>query len=155
MSALVVGATPHRRSVLVLIALLLTVAISVNKGRAADGRDFAGFYEVSDVTSNADGTVSLTLAVSVFNYSGAEVVNGTISLDDPVRGGVSYGTYGTRTSFGENEHVVLTQQFVIPADEYRRWMEGGRPALYVVHRHPEADERRSPVELVPGAAGEE
>jgi hypothetical protein len=35
--------------------------------RGEDGRDFAGFYDVTDVVE-AGGQVSLTLTVQVFNY---------------------------------------------------------------------------------------
>jgi hypothetical protein len=66
-----------RRSIFSLLRIMAMVAglvllAPINPGRATDGRDFAGFYEVSNVTDLGD-TVRVTLTVRVRNYSDADV----------------------------------------------------------------------------------
>ena len=48
---------------------------------ASGGRDFAGFYELSNVVEDVD-FVSFTFTTRVFNYSGQDVADAIVLLED-------------------------------------------------------------------------
>ena len=68
------------RNVRIPVALALCLALAtVGYLGAKDGRDFAGFYDISDVTDLGE-EVKLTLTVRVFNYSGTDVFGAKITF---------------------------------------------------------------------------
>jgi hypothetical protein len=147
------------RSILSLLRILALVAglvllAPINPGQATDGRDFAGFYEVSNVADLGD-TVRLTLTVRVYNYSDADVNNATVTLQDSAAATSDYGTYPSPVSIADRESIKLSADFTISREEYDRWQEGRAPFLWIAYQGGEGTIVRHNVELIRGFVDEE
>ena len=107
----------------VLLQLFAAAPVS-----AKDGRDFAGFYKVLQVTDQVD-EVQVKLSLQVFNYSSANVTEATIalqsSLPNPSFDGVALNV---------NEHKIvppLVGTFKVSESDYAAWMKGTRPPFVI------------------------
>jgi hypothetical protein len=116
-------------------ALLLALSVFAN---AKDGRDFAGFYHVSNVVEQGDQML-VTLSVQVFNHSDADVKQAVLTLH----------AHPLPTPIGEFQPVKLwknhgelrrSQQFLVSRQAYERWGRGAQPELMVVY-HDEQGQR--------------
>lgn len=140
------------RSTAGLVLLLGLFFTSPTPGTAADGRDFAGTYELSNVTDQGDAML-LTFTARVFNYSDADV-SGTVVLEHsgPIPGQPYWSLPGT--SIANRGSVRLSCSVTIPRAEYEGWRQGRRPNLHVDTTDADGHTIRRPVELSPGAVGE-
>ncbi len=102
--------SPHRALTLLCLLLLGAGLLS-----AEDVRDFAGLYMIGEITDLGD-QVRVSLTVRVTNYSGADVVAATITLEDSLLPGQSCGTF---------------LRLVIPRREYDQWQSGPTPQLRI------------------------
>ena len=129
------------------------ILLAVSTAAAKDGRDFAGFYEVSDVVEFVE-EFQVTLTVRVFNYSGTEVNDATIMLEDSFLPGEPYGSFITPVYFQDRESVRLSDRFTIPRREYEGWQKGRTPSLTIDYMDADGNTVRRPIELVPMLLGE-
>ena len=134
----------------ILVCLIL---LALGTVAAKDGRDFAGFYQVSEVVEFVE-EFQVTLTVRVFNYSGAEVNDATIMLEDSFLPGEPYGSFITPVYFQDRESVRLSDRFTIPRREYEGWQEGRTPRLTIEFMDANGNTIRRPIELVPMLLGE-
>jgi hypothetical protein len=111
----------------VLLTALLLIPIA---GVAKDGRDFAGYYSLTDVTEQSS-EVKLTLTVQVFNYSDADIKQASLVLHQSGPGMIVDGAFPAVKVFHNQADVRLSQEFTVPRDEYRRWQNGVVPRLMV------------------------
>jgi hypothetical protein len=108
--------------------LLLTTVIAVAK----DGRDFAGFYNLSQTEIEGDH-VRLTLNLQVHNFGDADVRNAVISL----RQRTGFDLVGKSKPIGLlrlHGYVNVSQQFTVSRREYESWNQGGEPELSIIYR---------------------
>ena len=112
----------------VVVALGFVLAIGAS---AKNGRDFAGFYNVSNVVDQGN-QVAFTLRVQVFNHSDADVKQAVLTLRESPGG--ELGAFQPVKLWRNHGEVRLTQQFVVPKHEFERWHKGSQPALMVVYR---------------------
>jgi len=131
---------PALRRVLFLVVLLAAVLVL-----AENGRDFAGWYDMRNVTDLGD-QVQVTITLRVFNFSGADVTDATITLWDSVQPGVAYGSFPL-VSIAYRDNARLTANFTVPKSEYDSWQQGGRPNLQVNFNDPAANPVQRSVEL--------
>ncbi len=117
----------HNRVALGLAVILLTTLSALAK----DGRDFSGYYSLTDVTEQSNA-VKLTLTVQVFNYSDADIKEASLLLRETGPGMAVEGAFPALKVFHDHTDVRLSQQFTVPREEYRRWQNGMVPRL-VVH----------------------
>jgi len=117
------------------------------------GPDFAGFYEVSNPT-DVDVDIRIRLATRVFNLSGADVVNATLTLQDTILPGKDYGSF-QNVLIRDRENVVLSADFIITRREYERWQAGGSPSLRIEYRDAAGNAVRKRVELIQMPVGAE
>jgi hypothetical protein len=110
-----------------LMAILLAVSIAPGV-RADDGRDFAGFYELTDVVDRGVD-VSLTLTVRIFNYSGGDVTSARVIVDDSLLPGRDYGSFPP-IDLGYLASGRIAGSFVVSGLEYQSW-DGSAPRLSV------------------------
>jgi len=116
----------HSQAVLLVSLVLLLTAISAP---AKNGRDFAGFYNISNAVEQGDQMV-VTLRVQVHNNSDADVKQAVLTLRQPGAGVL--GTFQPVKLWRNHGEVRLTQQFVVPKHEFESWHRGSQPALMVV-----------------------
>ena len=133
--------------VLVTAVLLLPIA-----GLAKEGRDFAGFYNVSNVVEQGDQMV-FTLQVNLFNHSDADLKQAVVTLraSHPAAALAQFQPVKLWRNHGE---VKLSQQVVIPRHEFELWKKGTQPALFVVYHDANGQrwERFAQVSNRPGPA---
>ncbi len=137
-----------------LLGALIVALMWVSPGHAVDGRDFAGFYDVTNPIDLGNGTEQVTLAVQVFNYSGVDVSNATITLRDTVDLGTDFGSYTGPISILQDNAVVLSGNFNISQDEYARWQNGGAPSLRIDYQDASGNPVRRQVEQTAGPVGQ-
>lgn len=113
----------------------------------ANGREFSGFYRVSDVSVSGD-TASLTLTLRLFNHSGADVSNAAVVLHDVFIPTRNYGTISNVNV--PAEHVVqFSGTFQVPQREYQSWQQGRRPFLMIEYTDAAGNKVRRPIEVAP------
>ncbi len=135
----------------IVVCLLLCAALT---SLATDGRDFAGFYDVSNVTDLGD-TVRVTLTVRVLNYSDADVSGATVTLQDSFLIDTDYGTFPGTISIPDRDSVRISANFTVSRAEYDSWQSGGTPRLRVDYQNNSGNAVRRTIELAEGLAGEE
>ena len=136
-----------------ITAYLLVLLLAAVPTHAANGRDFAGFYEIENVTEQGP-TVRLTFSVRLFNYSGAKVSGATLTLRDrllPPQGSGSFPSL----SFGDRESVRVSAEVTISRFEYERWRRGGVPNLLIEFRDAQGNLVRRRAELTQRPVGKE
>jgi hypothetical protein len=115
---------------LVLAALTLLLAAPPSQ---AQRRDFTGSYTISHVRPEADN-VTLTLTLTVHNYSGADLRNAGVVLATPnhaIPGAqpTPIAAFPLIKDFPFHTDITLRQTITIPATEYARWNTGESPNL--------------------------
>jgi hypothetical protein len=123
---------------------------------AEHGRNFAGEFQVRKVVD--EGSVfHFDLHVQVFNFSGADVKDATLTLADRRPGAnpdaIDYQGSFREVSIAYRKSIVLDGSFTVPVREYHAWQHGAAPYLAVTYRDEAGNERRSPVELKPAIGG--
>ena len=126
---------------------------------ANDARNFAGFYTITQVAKQGE-KVEMRLSLHVFNYTGADVKNATISLksslphpDDPhdreALWEKAQPTFRGVTLHLDERKVVapLEGTFTVPAREYEQWMKGARPNFVIEFQDAAGKKQRQSVEL--------
>jgi hypothetical protein len=133
-----------------LCTVLLAMHVPV---RASGGRDFAGFYELTNVTTIGD-EARVTFSARVFNYSDTDVVGATVILRGP---GAPEGTYAAfhGVTFSDKESVLLRQDITIPQRQYEQWRKGEIPMLLVEFQDLTGASQSKLVELINQRVGEE
>jgi hypothetical protein len=115
---------------LIFVSLMIGVIAAV-PAFAKNGRDFAGFYSVSNVAEQGD-QMAITLRVQVFNNSDADVKQAVLTLRQNPGGPL--GTFQPVKLWRNHGEVRLTQQFVVSKPEFESWHKGAQPAVLVVTR---------------------
>lgn len=130
---------------ILLIALIIlgtnTMAWSEN------GRDFAGFYSVTEIT-NLGEEVQIAFEVEIMNYSGDDITDGNVVLAQTFPMEEPYTTF-RYVSIPYRQGVTLKESIVIlPRVEYDQWVKGAVPHVYIEDVTEQGNLRRTPVELL-------
>ena len=144
------GTAPHFAAGL---AIVLAALVVCGLAAAGDGRDFAGSYALSDVT-DLGPEMRLTLTLRVHNFSGADVPDATITLEDSLFPDTSYGRF-EHVSIGLQDSVRLREVFLVARSEYEVWQAGGTPHLRIQFRDAAGKTVERLIELAPGLMEEE
>ncbi len=136
------------------LALLCLLLLGAGLLSAEDGRDFAGFYMLGEITDLGD-QVRVPLTVRVTNYSGADVVAATITLEDSLLPGQSYGTFLPPVDIRYQESARVSGSFVIPRREYEQWQSGPTPQLRIEFKNAAGQTVQRMIELTFMPLGEE
>jgi hypothetical protein len=123
---------------------------------AEHGRNFAGEFQIRNVADRGLA-VEFELRVKVFNYSGADVKDATLSLASsrpgPDRDAIDFRGSFTGISIPYRNFVELDSVFTVPQAEYQRWQRGSLPNLVVTYRDKSGREVQGRVELRIGISG--
>jgi len=112
----------------IIVTLLLAVSAA-----AKDGRDFAGFYSLSNAAEQ-DDQVRVTVTLQLFNYSGEDLTHAAVSLREAPPGAATLGTYAPIESWPNGAEVKFTLHISVPRDEYARWGGRRQPVVIVENR---------------------
>ncbi len=119
---------------------------------AVDGRDFAGFYELTNVVEDPH-LVTFTFTERTFNYSGEDVAEATIILENSL----FLDEYAAFLDvwIPDQGAIRLQGDLIIPREEYDFWQQGASPSLVVEFQDGDGNWRRQGIELVQMLVGEE
>jgi hypothetical protein len=105
------------------------VLVSVTAA-AKDGRDFAGHYSLTNTIENG-GQVELTLALQLFNSSGADLTQAVVTVrSSPPAPGI-LATFAPIKLWRGGSDVVVRRQLTIPREEYLHWSTRTQPAVFI------------------------
>jgi hypothetical protein len=135
-----------RPSTVLFLALTLAFLFSAFRAGADNGRDFAGMYNLVDTTDLGE-QIRFEFRLRVFNYSGTDLSNATITLQDSFVPGSVYWSVDD-VSIAPNESTVLTQTVTVPKREYDQWQQGGQPNVTIRFRDSKNQNRKQRVELL-------
>jgi hypothetical protein len=126
-----------------LACLVLLTAVLA---RAEDGRDFAGLWEVSDVIDLGE-EVGITMSLELSNFSGADVSDATVTLEDPTQPGTPYGSFSP-VSILYQDRVRLSDSFTVSRSEYDSWQESSSPSFRIEFYDPAGNAVERTIEVV-------
>jgi len=108
----------------------LSALLSAGSAGARDGRDFAGQFSFTHVGQRS-GQVEATLVLRLFNYSGADLRQATISVrpDRPAEP----AAFAPVRLWPVGQSIVVSLPLTIPRDEYERWSRT-QPEVFVEYR---------------------
>jgi hypothetical protein len=110
-------------------SLLLCLALAV---LAKDGRDFAGFYALSNVSEQGD-KVEFTMTVQVSNYSDlGDIKAPVIAL---LEGGshAKLGEFSAVKTMPAKRGVTVSGKFTVSKMEFQSWSKHGMPQVVVIY----------------------
>lgn len=118
----------------------------------AQRRYFPATYRLSNITEATD-TVTLTLSLTIFNFSGGDIHNGGVVL---------YSSDGPRSKpvdafnliklFPSDKDVTVSAEFTVPKAEYERWSRGENPNLQFLMPDGSGGTRTVPIDARPAMA---
>ena len=108
--------------------LLLALAVAFAQAAHAQRRDFTGSYAISHVHPQGD-QVTLTLTLTVHNYSGVDLHNAGVILAAPGLQPTPIAAFPLIKDFPFHTDITVRQTVTIPATEYARWTTGQNPNL--------------------------
>jgi hypothetical protein len=126
--------------------LPLILAIAAVPAQAKNGRDFVGYYDLTQVTDLGDA-FQVNFSVRLFNFGDSDVDGATLTLADSLRPKQSYGAFQA-ISLRQRERVRLNDLIItVTKREYERWRQGGPPALRIEFTAADGQTVRRRVEL--------
>jgi hypothetical protein len=122
------GITPALlKGALLAILMLGTVMVTAN-----NGRDFSGYFDVSDMQTQGD-LVQVTLHLQLFNHGNADVKSVVVTLVDSSPSMTLRGNFAPVKVWKHQQRINLSQEFFVSQREYGEWMAApGQPNLIII-----------------------
>jgi hypothetical protein len=137
-----------------LPCLVLCLALAA---QAKDGRDFAGFYALSNVTEAGDNggkadrtaTVEVTLTVQVFNYSDlGDIKAPVLALLESGPSHALLGQFGAVKVLPAKHDAIVSGHFTVSKEAFQSWSRrGGSPKVVVIYQDESGRTLRENVQL--------
>jgi len=113
--------------------LLFAALVLTTTAFGKDGRNFGGQFNLAGVAEKGD-YVQMTLALQIFNYSGAELKQAVVTLRESHPASTVIQIFDPIPAWAVDKSVTLTRQVTITRDEYLRWTASGQPNVSVAYR---------------------
>jgi len=141
-----------------LPALVLCLALTA---QASGPHKFSAAYQILKVSERSD-TVDVEVSLRVFNHSGADVTDATVSLVSclvtPAEG-LAFEWEKEAVPFTNvilpfNPHVkilgpALVGNFRIPSDEYEQWKMGAGPRFVIAYQDAAGEAQSFRIDMAP------
>jgi hypothetical protein len=98
------------------ILLLVTQAATTR-----NGRDFTGYYDVSNVREQGD-SVQATLHLKLFNHGSTDVKSVIVTLVDPTPSMILRGSFQPVKVWKSQQFIEMSQEFTVTKHEFAEWM---------------------------------
>jgi hypothetical protein len=116
-------------AVCVSAALVLLASLAAT---AKDGRDFAGYFDVSDVHEQGE-LVQITLHLQLFNNGEGDVRNAIVALMESGPAVNLRGSFPPVRLWKRQQPIRMNQQFTVTRREFGEWMSGpAQPNLLIM-----------------------
>jgi len=116
------------RATSLLAVFLLGAVVAVAK----DGRDFAGFYSLSDVTEAGD-RVQVTLQLQLFNYSGMPLENVAVALNSAQPESAAIARFAPIKLWPSGKDIMLIRTITVPREMFDRWRGHTHPNIFITY----------------------
>jgi hypothetical protein len=126
---------------------ILGIALLLSPMYASGARDFAGQYRVTNAIESA-GSISATIDLRFFNFSGTDISNATITVKSPLDPGASYLSTTVPMIAAGKDFNQRSIALTLPAAEYKRWVQGASPYVVISYTNTSGKSARAVIELV-------
>jgi len=138
---------------LALGAAIVAACCSAVLLKAENGRNFAGTYRVHDVVDHGS-IVKFDLHAKIFNYSGGDVNDATITVADrervsPPAEAANFSGEISGVSIPYRKSVEVDGTFTVPAPEFEQIRRGVPPNVIVSYANEEGKSVHDAVQLRP------
>jgi hypothetical protein len=106
------------------------MVLKIGPAYAVDGRDFAGFYELTNIVDQGN-VVSMKFAARIFNYSETDVIGAELALEGPTLP-EAYALFPS-VRIDYQGSVLVAAQVSASGWEYDQWSQGGSPRLNITY----------------------
>ena len=128
------------------------VAVTLVGIAPASVADFAGTWRIQHVSVGDE--VVLVLHLRIVNQSGADVVEATVRVDDPVVPDRQSHPSFNGLAIPANESVDLSGDMIVERWVYEQWLAGGQPSVHIefadAYGNPVSQPLKLLLELEPG-----
>lgn len=111
------------------------------------GLRFVGHYRI-DLLAEHSNSVQVDFALRLFNFSGEDVADCSVSLTGLQPTGVAYQQF-VQVSLNDQNDLVLSSPISVPRYEYQLWMDGRSPLAFLEHVGVDGLPRHESIELIP------
>jgi hypothetical protein len=112
-------------------ALTVFLGLSTVVVTANNGRDFSGFFDVSNMQRQGD-LVQLTLHLQLFNFGNEDAKSVVVTLLDTSPSMTLRGSFAPVKVWKHQQRINLSQEFSISSREYEQWMASpGQPNVVI------------------------
>jgi hypothetical protein len=123
--------------------LALSAVLAAGVAAAKDGRDFVGQFSFAHVSQHG-GQVEGTLALRLFNYSGADLRQASIMVH-PAHPAEPAAIAPIRL-WPDGRSIVVSRPLTIPRGEFERWSRT-QPEVFIEYRDAQGRTWRRSVQL--------
>jgi hypothetical protein len=124
--------TRFMRASVVGAALSILLGLSTVVATANNGRDFSGYFDVSDVQKQGE-LVQVTLHLQLFNHGNEDERSVLVTLLDSSPSMTMRGTFAPVKVWKHQQRINLSQQFSVSQREYAEWMAApGQPNIVIL-----------------------
>jgi len=141
-----------------LPALVLCLALTA---QASGPHKFSAAYQILKVSERSD-TVDVEVSLRVFNHSGADVTDATVSLVSclvtPAEG-LAFEWEKDEVPFtnvtllfnspSKKMAPPLVSTFTIPLDEYKQWKKGVTPRFVIAYQDAAGEQQNFTIDMIP------
>ncbi len=138
----------RRRIWTTLLCMGFASLVGITVALAEEGRNFAGFFSVTDVVSGVD-EVTVSLKLEVMNFSGGDVSNATVRMAQFLGTELLYESLTTIDIAYRDLAMVAEPVLVVPRQDYEHWLQGGLPITNINYTDHNGSPRSAGVELIP------
>lgn len=113
-------------------ALTVFLGLSTLVAVANNGRDFTGYFDVSNVEKQGD-LVQVTLHLQLFNHGNEDEKSVVVTLVDSSPSMMLRGSFAPVKVWKHQQRINLSQQFSVSQREYSEWMAApGQPNIVIL-----------------------
>jgi hypothetical protein len=113
--------------VLTVVLVLSTITVSAN-----NGRDFSGYFDVSNVQQQGE-LVQVTLHLQLFNHGDTDAKSVVVTLLDTSPSMILRGSFAPVKVWKHQQRLNLSQEFFVSQREYAEWMAApGQPNVVIL-----------------------
>jgi hypothetical protein len=124
--------TRFMRASVVGAALSILLGLSTVVATANNGRDFSGYFDVSDVQKQGE-LMQVTLHLQLFNHGNEDERSVLVTLLDSSPSMTMRGTFAPVKVWKHQQRINLSQQFSVSQREYAEWMAApGQPNIVIL-----------------------
>ncbi|MFN7997154.1 MAG: hypothetical protein U0Q18_26300 [Bryobacteraceae bacterium] len=110
--------------------MLVVLASSLAAG---NGRNFAGFYHLSNVQSDGE-QVQANMTMRLFNYSGSDLHNVAITVRELPPGNQILAKFPLVDIWLDKSDVVIQTHLAISREEFLKWNGRTQPPVFIVFK---------------------